>query len=76
MWQTINEQLYKKFEFSNFVEAFAFITKIAFESERANHHPTITITYNKVEIWLTTHDAGNKITQKDIELSSVIDKLR
>jgi 4a-hydroxytetrahydrobiopterin dehydratase len=76
MWQTINEQLYKKFEFSNFVEAFAFITKIAIESERANHHPTITITYNKVEIWLTTHDAGNKITQKDIELSSVIDKLR
>ncbi|MFY8090617.1 MAG: 4a-hydroxytetrahydrobiopterin dehydratase [Chitinophagaceae bacterium] len=76
MWQTINEQLYKKFEFSNFVEAFAFITKIAIESERANHHPTITNTYNKVEIWLTTHDAGNKITQKDIELSSVIDKLR
>ena len=75
MWQTINDKLYKKFEFINFVEAFAFITKIAIESERVNHHPTITNTYNKVEIWLTTHDAGNKITQKDIELSSVIDKL-
>jgi 4a-hydroxytetrahydrobiopterin dehydratase len=75
MWQQIDNKLYKKFEFKNFVEAFAFITKVAIESEKANHHPTFTNTYNIVELWLCTHDAGNIVTKKDEDLAVKIDAL-
>lgn len=73
MWIEQNNALYKKFEFANFSAAFAFITRIALAAEKANHHPTCTNTYNKVEIWLQTHDAGNIVTQKDIDLAAAID---
>lgn len=75
MWQNVDNKLYKKFEFKNFIQAFGFLTKVAMEAEKANHHPTITNTYNKVEIWLTTHDAGNIITKKDQQLAQQIDDL-
>lgn len=75
MWQNVDNKLYKKFEFKNFIQAFGFLTKVAMEAEKANHHPTITNTYNKVEIWLTTHDAGNIITKKDHQLAQQIDDL-
>lgn len=51
------------------------MTKVAALAEKHNHHPTWTNTYNKVEIWLTTHDAGNAITQKDEDLADAIDQL-
>lgn len=75
MWTTDNNVLYKKFEFKNFSEAFAFMTRVAIEAEKMDHHPKWTNVYNKVEIWLTTHDAGNIITDKDKKLAAIIDGL-
>lgn len=75
MWTEINNQLYKKFEFSNFSEAFAFMTRVAIEAEKMNHHPLWSNVWNKVEIWLSTHDAGNVVTEKDQKLAERIDKL-
>ena len=75
MWKEINNELVKKFEFKNFVEAFGFMTKVAILAEKANHHPWWSNVYNKVEIRLTTHDAGNTITKKDRDLALDIDEL-
>lgn len=75
MWKEENNTLYKKFEFKNFSEAFAFMTRVAIEAEKMDHHPFWTNVYNKVEIWLNTHDAGDIITEKDHKLAAKIDKL-
>lgn len=75
MWEQKDNQLYRKFVFNNFIEAFAFMTKVAILAEKANHHPSWSNTWNKVEIWLSTHDAGNVVTDKDLDLSKAIDKL-
>ena len=75
MWKEENNALYKKFEFNNFSEAFAFMTRVAMAAEKANHHPLWTNVYNKVEIWLNTHDAGDIVTDKDRKLSKVIDEI-
>lgn len=75
MWEETDNQLYKKFLFNNFIEAFAFMTKVAILAEKANHHPTWKNTWNTVEIWLSTHDAGNIVTDKDRDLSTAIDAL-
>lgn len=75
MWTEENNRLYRKFEFKNFSEAFAFMTRVALEAEKADHHPEWKNVYNKVEIWLTTHDAGNKITENDKKLAAYIDRL-
>jgi 4a-hydroxytetrahydrobiopterin dehydratase len=75
MWKEENNTLYRKFEFADFSEAFAFMTRVAIEAEKMNHHPTWKNTYNKVEIWLNTHDAGDVVTDKDRKLSAKIDAL-
>jgi len=75
MWKEKNNTLYKKFEFKDFSEAFAFMTRVAIAAEKANHHPLWTNVYNKVEIWLNTHDAGDIVTDKDRKLSRAIDKI-
>ena len=75
MWKQENNTLYKKFEFKNFSEAFAFMTRVAIEAEKVNHHPVWTNVYNKVEIWLSTHDAGDIITSKDHQLATQFDQL-
>lgn len=75
MWKEENNALYKKFEFNNFSEAFAFMARVAMAAEKANHHPLWTNVYNKVEIWLNTHDAGDIVTDKDRKLSKVIDEI-
>lgn len=75
MWDERDDMLIKTFEFADFVEAFGFMTKVAIAAEKVNHHPTWTNTWNKVEIKLTTHDAGNKVTEKDRSLANAIDKL-
>ena len=75
MWQEENDKLYKKFEFKDFSQAFAFMTRVALAAEKMDHHPLWTNVYNKVEIWLNTHDAGDKITSKDRELAKIIDAL-
>ncbi len=75
MWTEQNNKLYRAFQFKDFNEAFAFMTKVAALAEEHNHHPTWTNTYNKLEIWLNTHDAGNIVTQKDKDLANAIDQL-
>lgn len=75
MWQEQDNRLYKKFQFKNFSEAFAFMTRVAIEAEKANHHPYWSNVWNTVEIWLNTHDAGNIVTEKDHALANTIDTL-
>ena len=75
MWQEKDNKLYKKFVFRNFSEAFAFMTRVAIEAEKMNHHPLWTNVWNTVEVWLSTHDAGDIITDKDHVLAEKIDKL-
>jgi 4a-hydroxytetrahydrobiopterin dehydratase len=75
MWRENNNQLYKQFIFEDFAQAFSFMTAVAFEAEKLNHHPLWTNVWNKVEIWLSTHDAGNVVTNKDRQLAEVIDKV-
>ncbi len=75
MWTELDNKLYQKFTFKDFIHAFAFLSKVAILTEKANHHATITNTYNTVELWLTTHDAGNKVTDKDTKLAEQISLL-
>lgn len=74
-WTEADNILYKKFLFADFSQAFGFMTKVALLAEKLDHHPTWTNTWNRVEIWLSTHDAGNVVTEKDRELASKIDRL-
>ena len=75
MWKEINNELIKNFEFNNFIEAWGFMSKVALLAEKVNHHPNWSNVYNKVEIRLNTHDAGNTVTQKDRDLAKAIDGL-
>jgi 4a-hydroxytetrahydrobiopterin dehydratase len=75
MWTEVNNQLHQTFEFNNFSEAFAFMVRVAMEAEKMDHHPLWTNVYNKVDIWLNTHDAGDIITDKDHVLARKIDAL-
>jgi len=73
MWKQTDNKLYKSFQFKDFITAFSFMTRVALLAEKSNHHPTWTNTYNKVEIWLSTHDAGDIVTDKDKLLAEEID---
>lgn len=75
MWIEKDNSLQATFQFKNFREAFAFMTAVAFEAERLNHHPNWSNVYNKVTFQLTTHDADNTITEKDHQLAKAIDGL-
>lgn len=74
-WKEEENKLYRKFEFKNFSEAFAFMTRVALEAEKLDHHPNWSNVWNTVEIWLNTHSAGNIVTEKDRELANKIDSL-
>ena len=73
MWTETNNQLSQTFKFKNFIEAFSFMTEVAFHAEKQAHHPNWSNVYNTVNINLTTHDAGNTITDKDRKLAKTID---
>ncbi len=75
MWTESNNRLHRSFEFGDFSEAFAFMTRVALEAEKQNHHPLWTNVWNKVDIWLSTHDAGDVVTEKDHRLALAIDRL-
>jgi 4a-hydroxytetrahydrobiopterin dehydratase len=75
MWKEENNKLVNTFTFRDFSEAFAFMTRVALVAEKMDHHPTWTNTWNTVRIELSTHDAGNKVTEKDRKLAAAIDKL-
>ncbi len=74
-WQKKNNKLTRTFEFNDFTEAFGFMTRVAFLAEKMQHHPEWSNVYNKVTIELCTHDDGHKITDKDRELATAIDKI-
>ena len=75
MWEKQNNKLCKKFLFKDFSSAFSFMTQVAMIAEKIDHHPTWTNTWNSVEIWLSTHDAGNVITEKDENFAKLIDAI-
>jgi 4a-hydroxytetrahydrobiopterin dehydratase len=75
MWIEENNQLRRVFKFEDFSEAFAFMTRVAILAEKHNHHPNWCNVWNKVEIHLNTHDAGDIVTEKDHKLAAAIDLL-
>lgn len=75
MWQEQDNKLVRDFQFADFSEAFAFMTRVALAAEKMDHHPWWSNVYNKVRIELTTHDKGNTITDKDRKLAEAINKL-
>jgi len=75
MWLEKDHALVREFQFNDFSEAFAFMTRVAFLAEQLNHHPEWSNVYNRVTIRLSTHDAGNVVTEKDRQLAAAIDKL-
>jgi 4a-hydroxytetrahydrobiopterin dehydratase len=75
-WVNENNSLIRVFMFNNFTEAVEFVNEIVPLAGKANHHPDIEIfSYKNVKIKLTTHDKGNRVTEKDIELAKEIDKI-
>jgi len=80
MWEQVTDSdgksyLLKEFKFKNFIEAFAFMTKVALIAEKQNHHPDWNNVYNKVIIKLNTHDKGDTVTAQDLALSKLIDDI-
>ncbi|HKO80075.1 MAG TPA: 4a-hydroxytetrahydrobiopterin dehydratase [Chitinophagaceae bacterium] len=75
VWEETNNKLYKKFLFKNFSEAFAFMTRVALAAEKMDHHPEWKNVWNTVEVWLSTHDAGDIVTEKDRKLADKIDSM-
>ena len=75
MWEEKDNKLVRTFEFNNFTAAFGFMTKVAIEAEKMDHHPNWSNVYNRVTIELTTHDAGNVVTDNDRKLAAIIDQL-
>jgi len=75
MWKETNGKLQQTFKFKDFSEAFAFMTRVALIAECQDHHPDWSNSYNKVEISLCSHDAGDVITEKDHKLAKAIDQL-
>ncbi|GAB3328452.1 hypothetical protein GCM10027429_03480 [Marivirga atlantica] len=75
MWKEEDNKLKKTFEFDDFITAFGFMSKVAIVAEKMNHHPNWSNVYNSVSFELNTHDAGDKVTDKDRKLAEEIDKL-
>ena len=75
MWKEEDNKLKRTFEFKNFIEAFAFMTRVAIIAEKMDHHPYWSNVYNTVKIELCTHDAGDIITENDWQLAAAIDQL-
>ncbi len=71
-WTRVGDGLERSYRFADFVAAFAFMTRVALLAEKADHHPEWSNVYNKVEVRLTTHDAGG-ITGKDVALAGAMD---
>jgi len=74
-WEERDGALRRTLEFADFSEAFAFMTRVALLAESRNHHPDWSNSWNKVEITLTSHDAGATVTDNDRDLAAAIDGL-
>ncbi len=75
-WQEGSDKLSCSLQFTHFADAFSFMTRVAFLAEKYDHHPKWTNVYNKVDIELSTHDAGNVVTDKDWHLAKEISKIK
>ncbi len=75
MWIEKDNTLHRTFTFQDFNQAFGFMCRVALAAEKLNHHPTWTNVWNQVQISLSTHDAGNIITERDRKLAAVIDDI-
>jgi 4a-hydroxytetrahydrobiopterin dehydratase len=73
-WELREGKLYRRIQFKNFVEAFGFMSSVALLAEKADHHPEWFNVYNKVEIYLTTHDASG-ISERDFALAAAVNNL-
>ncbi|MFI4860073.1 MAG: 4a-hydroxytetrahydrobiopterin dehydratase [Phycisphaerales bacterium JB063] len=74
-WTRAGDKLHKQYKLDSFREAMAFLVRIGFEAEQRNHHPELFNVYSTVRVELCTHDAGDKVTQKDTDLASAIEKV-
>lgn len=75
MWTEENNSLKASFKFKDFRQAFAFMTEVALHAEKMDHHPEWFNVYNKIDITLRTHDAGNTVTERDRKLAKKIDEV-
>jgi 4a-hydroxytetrahydrobiopterin dehydratase len=74
-WAFEKDALTKTYQFSTFREAMSFMVRAGFEAEAVNHHPDWRNVYNRVEVRLNTHDAGNRVTAKDVELAKLFQNI-
>jgi 4a-hydroxytetrahydrobiopterin dehydratase len=74
-WKLENNSMNRTFEFKDFIEAFSFMTKVALIAEKQGHHPNWSNVYKEVKISLNTHDAGDKVTEKDVKLAKAINTI-
>lgn len=74
-WKLDRDALAKEFKFGSFKEAMSFMVRVGFEAEAMDHHPDWTNVYNRVAIRLNTHDAGGKVTAKDVDLAKKIESV-
>ncbi len=74
-WKNEDNALKATLKFKDFIEAWAFMNQVALIAEKMNHHPDWSNVYNTVHIKLSTHDAGNTVTEKDVALSKAIDSI-
>ncbi|MFO7848051.1 MAG: 4a-hydroxytetrahydrobiopterin dehydratase [Balneolaceae bacterium] len=74
-WEFKENKIHRNFEFDDFKTALTFIVRVGFDAEGLGHHPELFNVYNSVSISLSTHDAGDKVTEKDINLAKAIDAI-
>ena len=75
-WEKIEDtKLRRTFEFKGFLKTMSFVNAVAWEANRIMHHPDMEVSFNKCVINITTHDAGNTLTEKDYQLAQAIDQL-
>ncbi|MEX0843908.1 MAG: 4a-hydroxytetrahydrobiopterin dehydratase [Balneolaceae bacterium] len=74
-WKFADDKIKKEFSFNDFSEALGFIVRVGLEAEKQVHHPELFNVYNTVKIQLSTHDAGDKVTQKDLDLAQAIESV-
>jgi len=74
-WEFRADGLEKTFLFADFVAAFGFMARVAIHAEKADHHPEWSNVWNRVHIRLSTHDAGNTVTNRDLDLATIINAI-
>ena len=74
-WRIKGEILKCEFKFRDYLKTMKFVNAVAKIANRMNHHPTMIVDFDKVQVQVTTHDKGNKLAQKDFELAKAIDKI-